>query len=277
MKTGFLSILLGTCLTTVAVAQSSAVIHWPPADGPVATHEDVKIEMRGPGLPVIAIRSLEKGDRWWIQRPVQSSDSQHIEVPARFGNDRTPNGTRFQLAVGIVASSEQAASLAANVLIDELPPEMDTAEIREVVLERSESGRQRADFKAELLYPTPQHIVERVQLISLRLQTPAEELPRLLVRAGSEASDWWVQEPLREAGEGTLEGSARIGNEHTAPGSVFLLLLVVPTDQEARAALKTGAALRDLSAYRCSHPIAIVTGAPSSPPQPSVDDALSKR
>ena len=104
------SLLLGFgSATGVSTAQQPtpiAAIESPAPNATVETKDLVVIRMLQSGQPVVAIRSLEKNSKWWIQESAKSRGSRTFDVPVRFGNDQTPPGTRFQVVALIAVDSE---------------------------------------------------------------------------------------------------------------------------------------------------------------------------
>ena len=274
------NLLVCALVTGVALAEQPmpiAVIDSPAFGETVETKDRVIIRMLRPGYPVVAIRSMEKGSKWWIQETVESRGSRTFEVPVSFGNDQTPKGTRFQITALIAADLETAASIQPGTAVERLPDGFAHSEIKEVMVGQSEPPEHQATLPVELLSPVPNGEAKRIQPISLRLKESTEELPRLIVRSTERNASWWVQEPLQAAVDGEVSGIARFGNEKTLAGSKFLLMLVQPEDDTSRALLKTGAVLDDLTRFRCSETFVVsaVSAVDDSPE--SAKNALTLR
>lgn len=72
------------------------------------------------GIPVVFVRA-EKGDgRWWTQSIVTPDPTGKFKSDLYFGNEDTPNKSRFQIAV-VVLQEKDAAALAKGKTVKSLP------------------------------------------------------------------------------------------------------------------------------------------------------------
>ena len=129
---------------------------------------------------------------------------------------------------------------------------------------------QEPKIRAELVSPVPDSEAQRMQSVSFRPEETLDNLPLLVVRSAEPNSPWWVQERLLTTAEGELTGTAWIGNATTPAGSRFYLRLVVPKDESARADLKRGVTLKDLSTFWSSKSFSLTTGQRATPEAVSV-------
>ncbi len=282
----FFSCLLGfTTITAVSVAQQptpSAVIESPQPGATVKTKDRVIIRMLRAGRPMVAIRSLQPGSKWWIQEKGESKSAGVFEIPVTFGNDQTRLGTKFQIAALVVTESQTAMMIEAGTALEQLPKGFQKISVDEVIrghrdIAENALPEQEVSLTAELISPVPNSVAKRIQLVSLRLKESTVGLPRLVVRSAEEKSEWWVQEPLQQSADGALlNGVARLGNEKTLAGSKFLLMLIEPKEETSRAALKTGVVLKDLSGFKCSQVIPLIAGTEGDePPTAASPNALT--
>jgi hypothetical protein len=224
-----------------------------PGPGQTVEKKDVvTVRTAGPGQPILAVRSKQPGSSWWIQDLPETSGAHTFVVPARFGNDATRQGTRFEIAALIAPDKEAAASLAPGASLKELPSGWIHSAIKEVVVAASAPEIQRQTKAAELVTPKPDAQIERLQKVVFRVPEASEVSPLLLVRSGEPNSPWWVQQPLEAGGQGLWDGTARIGNGQTPAGSMFHLMLVFPQDAAAGDEMKAGTTLSDVSMLSCS-------------------------
>jgi hypothetical protein len=280
----FFSCLAGLAgIAGLSVAQQPtppAVIESPRLGATVQAKDRVIIRMLRAGRPMVAIRSLQPGSKWWIQETGEPKSPGRFEIPVRFGNDQTRLGTKFQIAA-LITTDSATTMFDPGTALDQLPEEFQRIAVDEVVRGQADlaerSPGQQVSLAAELISPAPNSRAKRIQLVSLKLTESTDRLPRLVVRSAEEKSQWWVQEPLQHSADGELlTGVARLGNEKTVAGSKFLLMLIQPTDEQSRASLKTGLVLTDLTGFKCSQVIPLIAGSEADDPAPAAEaNALS--
>jgi len=83
-------------------------------------------------IPIVLARPLVKGSVWWVQKGVEPDKKGEFNLKAVFGSDRTPQGTRFRLAVLAVATKEKTAEFKPGVAVRELPKNVPAS--REVIV-----------------------------------------------------------------------------------------------------------------------------------------------
>ena len=204
MKAYALTFLVSSALLSgVSLAEPTkhvALIASPQTGQAVTRIDLVTIRMLGPGHPIVAVRSTEKGSHWWIQEAGKSDRPDEYVIRARFGNDKTPNGSRFEIVTLIAADAATAASIEPGTSMKQLPVKLVPGSINEVILNADVSEVDTpAKLRIELLSPLPNAEVLRDQCVSVRLQEPTGQLPLLLVRSTEPNSPWWVQEPMQQA------------------------------------------------------------------------------
>ena len=64
---------------------------------------------------------LVKGSVWWVQKHVEPDKKGEFNQKVVFGSDKTPQGTRFRLAVLAVETKEKAAEFKPGDAMRELP------------------------------------------------------------------------------------------------------------------------------------------------------------
>jgi hypothetical protein len=83
-------------------------------------------------IPIVLARPLVKGSVWWVQKLVEPDKKGEFDLKVVFGSNKTPQGTRFRLAVLAVATKEKAAEFKPGVAVRELPKTVPAS--REVVV-----------------------------------------------------------------------------------------------------------------------------------------------
>ncbi len=262
----FAATLFATHGLYAAEAKPIAVVTSPVAGQAVATSSRVMIEMLGPGHPIIAVRSKEKNSYWWIQEAAKSVSSREYAVDARFGNENTDDRTEFEIVAMVAENARAAASFKLGTAVKQLPAELVQSKMVDVVLDRTESFSHGATLSAELMQPIPNGLAQRLQRVSVRMSDHIGAQPLLLVRSMERNSPWWVQDVMQSDGKGNLTGLARIGNEKTPAGSRFLMMLVVPNTESARAVAVPGTSMKEIAGFQRSRVFAITTGDGSTVP-----------
>lgn len=251
------SIAVVCAAATLLAGNTPTVVHSLRADQTVQTREIISI-WSGRGTPILAVRSMEKNSLWWIQRDATPDGAGKFSVLAQFGNDKTPSGTRFEVAVLLATDGD--AGLKAGESMKKLPASLTRGQTIEVAVDRNTIRSEYPVSTAfELTAPTPGAVVERRLRVSVETQVPSEGLPMLLVRSSERNSPWWVQDAMQKSENGDVTGLARIGNDKSSSGSRFELILAMPKDA-GRKPIEPGSQLKDLSEFHCSSPIAVTLG-----------------
>lgn len=99
-------------------------------------------EIRGqvkPGVrPVVLVRSAEPNETWWIQGYADVSRTGEFAALARFGNNNSPTGSRFRVAVLFCKTDAEAASFQPGKVLVRLPSNIPHSKEVEVVLRGEE-------------------------------------------------------------------------------------------------------------------------------------------
>ena len=72
------------------------------------------------GIPVVFVRSEKGNGVWWTQSIVTPDPTGKFKSDLYFGNEDTPNKSRFQIAV-VVLQEKDAAALAKGKTVKSLP------------------------------------------------------------------------------------------------------------------------------------------------------------
>ena len=113
------------------------VIHTPAADAGVGRVETLEGNVRGDTRPVVLVRADD--NLWWVQAIVAPQADGSFAAATRFGNDKTPMGTRFNIVV-IMPTPEQAEAYAAGMTMHELPQGIPRSDVVSVVRRAAPTG-----------------------------------------------------------------------------------------------------------------------------------------
>jgi serine/threonine-protein kinase len=87
---------------------ASLVIENPKEGATVSMREELTGRIESEGWPVIFVKADIPGQPWWCQAPVEKVEGGKFSTKVIFGDDFTPQGTRFKVA-GIVTSTREEA------------------------------------------------------------------------------------------------------------------------------------------------------------------------
>ncbi|MBC8351657.1 MAG: hypothetical protein H8E66_06690 [Planctomycetes bacterium] len=91
--------------------------------------------------PVILIRVDDSGGLWWVQDPVAMGKGGYFKSTVRFGNDKTPDGTKFRVVVVTPRSGREAAVLKTGNSLADLPNGIPRSKEVTVQLDRPDTQR----------------------------------------------------------------------------------------------------------------------------------------
>ena len=101
----------------------------------VSRRHELSARAKEGAVPLLLVRSTAKNSRWWVQAPAKVADDGRFTVTVRFGNEKTPAGSEFELAAVTLANADDAASFKAGDSFPELPESAKKADRVTVVLE----------------------------------------------------------------------------------------------------------------------------------------------
>ncbi len=93
--------------------------------------------------PIVLVAVDDSSGLWWVQDPVVVGKDGYFKSTVRFGNDETPNGTKFRVVVVTPRSGQEAAVLKFGTSIVDLPDGIPRS--KEVVVELERPDAQRAE------------------------------------------------------------------------------------------------------------------------------------
>lgn len=95
-------------------------VTYPQQDHLVGRHETLNGIIPKYGTPVVLVRAEEGNGLWWVQNVTTADARGRFNSKLHFGNDKTPDKSKFQIAV-VVLEEEAAASLKQGSTLKKLP------------------------------------------------------------------------------------------------------------------------------------------------------------
>ncbi|MFN0021040.1 MAG: hypothetical protein ACKVP0_22505 [Pirellulaceae bacterium] len=133
-------VVLGKATTAKAADKTPAVgaVTYPTPDAKVKTVTEVTGKMTSEGWPVVIVRCDNQNDEWWVQGQAKFGEEGAFTSTARFGNEKTPSGTKFRVAVLTFSSAKAAERFVTGISFEGLPPGIPRSKEVLVTLERPE-------------------------------------------------------------------------------------------------------------------------------------------
>jgi hypothetical protein len=97
----------------------------------VSSMEDVIGRTKVDGHPIVLVRSRQVGSTWWVQQVI-ARNGKYFRAVARFGNNKTAEGTRFQYVVAFVKNDKDIPEVGTNYT--EIPAEFEVSEEFDAVI-----------------------------------------------------------------------------------------------------------------------------------------------
>jgi hypothetical protein len=217
----------------------------------VQTIDTIVIESKQAGYPVVVVRADERNALWWAQPEVTSHPNGRFTVSCHFGNAKTAAGKSFHVSVALLRTPQDVARFQQQGTFRALPSGLAWSKPLRVV--RAGQNRPAVDGNARPVANSPMGAVtaplrgaQVTRLEKVRGRIQGELPPVVLVRSTERNSPWWVQSIAARNDDGTFAGIARFGNEKTAPGSRFRLVVVSPRNQAEADQFQVGATLKSL-------------------------------
>ena len=240
-------ITLGAMLSMVMVQglnaanNTGAVLLRPKQKEKVQNVTEVTGKILLPGYPIVLVRDDQPGGMWWAQEWAESTSPGLFKAQARIGNDKTANGTRFQIVVVMVPRAEDAKKFEPGTSFKELPSSL--ARSAEIVVVLDKPQDLTAATPELIRWPEVNGLVARVDSV---LCAPFEDKkPIILVRSTESNDVWWVQSDSQHNKDGHFVSTAHFGNEKTAAGTRFRIVAIFP-EAELAAKLLPGTSLKEL-------------------------------
>lgn len=119
----------------------SAAVLKPQADEKVKRVTELIGRVPDKLKPIVLIRVDDSGGLWWVQNPVAMGKGGYFKSTVRFGNDKTPDGTKFRVVVVTPRSGQEASVLKAGNSLADLPSGIPRSKEITVQLERPNAKR----------------------------------------------------------------------------------------------------------------------------------------
>lgn len=91
--------------------------------------------------PIVLVSVDDHSGLWWVQDPIVMGKGGYFKSIVRFGNDATPQGTKFRVLVVTPRSSQEASGLKTGMSLADLPNGIPRSKEIVVQLERPEANR----------------------------------------------------------------------------------------------------------------------------------------
>lgn len=114
------------------------VIKSPAANSQVGRMATVVGKAEKHSQPVVLVRSAESNSQWWVQPEPKLTGDGNFTTSARFGNTKTPAGTRFKMLV-IFPTKTQASAYRPTEPVKQLPKDIShSAEVEVIRIDAAE-------------------------------------------------------------------------------------------------------------------------------------------
>ncbi|MGE3780280.1 MAG: hypothetical protein AB7F89_24030, partial [Pirellulaceae bacterium] len=251
---GGAALMQGVSSTRAESARSAVTILNPKRDGTVGRSADVIMKANIPGQPVVLVRPESTGGVWYIQPPAETTGRGYFKTTARFGNERTAAGQRFQLLAVLIRTPAEWKLFEGQEHVAALPESLIHSPPLSVVLEspvsadRERAGERRSSTPPARFVLQPVDQSKVTSRMEVRGKVAAEEWPVVLVRYDAPNESWWVQGPATLNGEREFVCAARFGNEATPSGHRFRVIVLAVPDRTRASEFPVGRELRELPA-----------------------------
>lgn len=230
-----------------AAGKTPATIVSPKRDEVVEPVHEFVGRVSIPGQPMVLIRPDVPGGEWYPQPTPEVSDRGVLKAKLRFGNDKTAKGTKFQVAIVVLTTDEDAELFKGKESLALVPETIAHSEVISVVLGKATSKKpapETTPLAGLITYPEPEAKVKTVTEVSGKMTS--EGWPVVIVRSNDPNDHWWIQGTAKFGEEGTFTSSARFGNDKTPNGKSFSVAFLTFPSAKAAEAYATGISLESL-------------------------------
>ncbi|HRX79430.1 MAG: hypothetical protein H6821_06420 [Planctomycetaceae bacterium] len=119
----------------------SAVVLKPQADEKVKRVTELIGRVPEELHPIVLVGVDDSSGLWWVQDPVVMGKGGYFKSIVRFGNDATPDGTKFRILVVTPRSGQEASVLKTGMSLPDLPNGIPRSKEIVVQLERLDAKR----------------------------------------------------------------------------------------------------------------------------------------
>ena len=120
---------------------SARLIHKPKDMDVVGRTCEVAGKLAAPGFPVILIRCDAPGNHWWVQEHPKLDEDGTFKMTARVGNDKTPEGSAFQLLALILSSSKDAGQYEPGAHFKDLPEGVQHSAMTRIIMKTKQVSK----------------------------------------------------------------------------------------------------------------------------------------
>ena len=226
---------------------------------------EVAGRVHSPGYPVVLVRADQPGCLWWAQEWPKKTSQRTFKAFAQIGNDDSIDGSRFQLVVLMIPTSEGRELFKPGASFRELPPNLARSVETVVVLNKNDgilgqpkrilaktevrldikSGSSVAEQPDLIQSPAENSHVERANMVTC--SSLDDRKPVILVRSTQANDSWWVQAASSPDTKNRFVSSARFGNDSTPSGTRFRIVAIYP-DADQATNFRAGMSLEQLPA-----------------------------
>ncbi len=134
------AVVVAATTETVVVARAPQIMQLENG-ATVKSRQEVRGMAYGTIEPVILVRAKAPGNQWWVQDRVKRNAAGEFTAVVRFGNDKTPAGSEFQMVALTPRSTSEAAQLKVGESMSDLPKDsLVSSEITLVLAAREPVG-----------------------------------------------------------------------------------------------------------------------------------------
>jgi hypothetical protein len=152
----------------------------------VSQRQDLTGNLMSPGVPVVLVRADIVDARWWVQERAIVEQDGSFRVSARFGNEKTRPGVRFDVVVLVLPSAVELNQWKPGDVLEKLPSAVPRSKEMTALYEKQRSNVKIIDNV--ITSPRTGTSVERLYSVTGELK---EYFPVVLVRSANPGSPWW--------------------------------------------------------------------------------------
>jgi hypothetical protein len=228
-----------------ATRRAAAQIVSPKRNEAVAGTCEVTGKLQVPGQPIVLVRPDFGDKHYWVQSPPVMGERGYFKAAVKIGNDKAKSGSKFLVCVVVLRSAAEAEFFKGKESLPILPDELARSEEIPLILRRNAEAPG-AELNVTFMRPQPNAKVHRLE--ECVGQGPPDLKPIVLVRSEEVNGEWWVQDEVVVGKGGYFKTVLHMGNDRTANGTRFRVVVVAPRGEKEAALLQVGAALKALPA-----------------------------
>jgi hypothetical protein len=233
-------------------SRSAVTIISPKRDSGVNPSHEVVGKMSIAAQPIVLVRAEVPGGEWYVQPTIGPNERGYFKSKARFGNDKTARGQRFQIAVVAARNKAELDFFNGKEFVPAIPEMMAISPTITVVLgdasakEKRESDSKVAGTTSAGLLTHPRNNDSVASMMQVTGKVRTDEFPIVLVRNDERNEEWWVQGPIEFNKQGDFACQTRFGNEKTPDGQRFRVVVLSLPKAVAETSFSIGKAIAKL-------------------------------